>query len=54
MGFYYPDSGQILIDGVDLQKISIKGFRKKVGYLDSKSALFDTSIRNNIAGEKVL
>lgn len=44
MGFLEPDSGQILIDGVDIKSLPEKELlkiRKNIGYLFQESTLFD-------------
>eukprot|EP00005_Dracoamoeba_jomungandri_P003547 CAMPEP_0174258808 /NCGR_PEP_ID=MMETSP0439-20130205/7744_1 /TAXON_ID=0 /ORGANISM="Stereomyxa ramosa, Strain Chinc5" /LENGTH=429 /DNA_ID=CAMNT_0015342455 /DNA_START=519 /DNA_END=1808 /DNA_ORIENTATION=- len=44
-----PNNGQILIDGVDIRKLSIEWVREKVGIVMQSPILFSTSIANNIA-----
>ena len=51
--FYDPDSGYILIDGIDLRNIDIEALRSCMGVVTQETMLFNDSIRNNIAyGEK--
>ena len=47
--FYDPTRGQIEIDGVDLKKLSIDSFRKKLGIVTQETILFHDTIKNNIA-----
>lgn len=46
--FYLPSSGRILIDGVDIQDLSLTGLRKTLSYVGQESVLFDDSIAANI------
>lgn len=46
--FYNPDSGKILIDGLDIQDLQIKSIRKQVGVMLQDSFLFSGSIIDNI------
>lgn len=47
--FYDPDSGRILIDGIDLKEISIKSLRNLMGIVTQETFLFNESVKNNIA-----
>ena len=47
--FYDPDSGQVLIDGVDLRKLRLKWIRDRIGLVSQEPVLFDTTVRENIA-----
>ncbi len=47
-GFYEPDKGQILIDGIPLSAISKPSWRKKIGFVPQEMFLFHDSIRNNV------
>ncbi len=46
---YDPTEGQILIDGIDIQKISLKDLRNKIGIVTQETILFNDTIKNNIA-----
>jgi len=46
--FYYPDSGEILIDGYDLKTLDIKWWRGMIGYVGQEPVLFNSSIEDNI------
>jgi ATP-binding cassette subfamily B protein len=47
--FYEPQSGQILIDGVDLQSVTLKSLRQQVGIVPQDTVLFSGTIAQNIA-----
>ncbi|XP_010439908.1 PREDICTED: ABC transporter B family member 9 [Camelina sativa] len=47
--FYDPESGQVLIDNVDLKKLKLKWIRSKIGLVSQEPVLFATTIRENIA-----
>ncbi|XP_024020533.1 ABC transporter B family member 9 isoform X2 [Morus notabilis] len=47
--FYDPDSGEVLIDGVDLKRLQLKWIREKIGLVSQEPVLFATTIRENIA-----
>ncbi|WP_269076406.1 ABC transporter ATP-binding protein [Anaerocellum diazotrophicum] len=46
--FYDPQKGSILIDGIDLKKISFKSLRKLIGIVQQEPFLFSGSILENI------
>lgn len=48
MGDYLADSGEVTIDGIDLQMISPKALRKKVTRIRHDSYLFAGTIRENL------
>ncbi len=48
-GFYEPDAGAILIDGVPLADLDPFGWRTRLGYVGQDVFLFNASIRDNIA-----
>ena len=47
--FYDVDSGEILIDGVDIRKMTLKSLRTHVGIVLQDSILFPGTLRHNIA-----
>ncbi|XP_020251903.1 ABC transporter B family member 11-like [Asparagus officinalis] len=47
--FYDPQSGEVLIDGVNLKSLRLKWIRKKIGLVSQEPILFTTTIRENIA-----
>ncbi|MBO4491664.1 MAG: ABC transporter ATP-binding protein [Lentisphaeria bacterium] len=49
LGFYRPNSGRILIDGVLLSEKNLRSWRTRVGYVPQNVVLFDDTVRANIA-----
>ena len=49
MGFYEPQSGSVLVDGIDLRQIDPADLRRNVGYVGQESILFYGTLRDNIA-----
>ena len=47
-GFHKPDSGKVLVDGVDLATVRLSDYRGQLGVVLQESFLFDGSIRDNI------
>jgi ABC-type multidrug transport system fused ATPase/permease subunit len=47
-GFHNPDSGQVLVDGVDLSTVKLDSYRSQLGVVLQESFLFDGSIRDNV------
>jgi ATP-binding cassette subfamily B protein len=48
LGLYQPTSGKILIDGKDLNHISLHSLRSQVGVVDQDTFLFSGTIKENI------
>ncbi|MGI9452668.1 MAG: type I secretion system permease/ATPase [Geminicoccaceae bacterium] len=48
LGFFEPDDGTVLIDGVDLRQIDPSDLRRNVGALLQDVVLFDGTLRDNI------
>lgn len=46
--FINPNAGQILIDGIDLQDVSLKSYRKHLGVVLQDDFLFEGTIKENI------
>ncbi|MCR8827068.1 ABC transporter transmembrane domain-containing protein [Pseudosulfitobacter koreensis] len=46
--FYEPQSGRIMIDGVDLSTLSRDGFRRHIALVPQDPVIFATSARDNI------
>ena len=46
--FYDIDSGQILVDGVDVRAMSQEHLRQKIGFVPQKAVLFSGTIEDNI------
>lgn len=47
--FYDPDSGEVLIDGVDIKKLQLTWLRQNIGLVGQEPILFATTIRDNVA-----
>ncbi|KAL8029397.1 hypothetical protein ABFX02_14G223000 [Erythranthe guttata] len=47
--FYDPDSGQITLDGVEIQRLRLKWLRQQMGLVSQEPVLFNDTIRANIA-----
>ncbi|KAL0914305.1 hypothetical protein M5K25_014641 [Dendrobium thyrsiflorum] len=47
--FYDPDSGHILLDGIELRKFQLNWLRKQMGLVSQEPILFNNTIRSNIA-----
>ncbi|MQL95598.1 hypothetical protein Taro_028264 [Colocasia esculenta] len=47
--FYDPDSGKILLDGVEIQDLQLRWLRQQMGLVSQEPALFNDTIRANIA-----
>jgi subfamily B ATP-binding cassette protein MsbA len=47
--YYNPSGGRILIDGVDIQSLSLKSLRGQLSYVGQESVLFDDTVAANIA-----
>ena len=47
-GIYYPDDGEILIDGIDVRKIKLSSLRRHFGQMLQDVFLFSGTIRSNI------
>jgi ATP-binding cassette, subfamily B, bacterial MsbA len=47
--FYDVESGQVMVDGVDVRKIKMKSLRELVGIVTQETILFNETIKNNIA-----
>ena len=46
--FYEPDSGDILIDGINIKKYDQRSLRKNIGLVQQEVFLFSDSVRHNI------
>ncbi len=47
--FYDPTSGEILIDGIDIRKVTLKSLRDQIAIVTQEVILFNDTVRNNIA-----
>ena len=46
---YDVEEGQILIDGIDIRKVTLKSLRDHIGLVTQQTILFNDTVRNNIA-----
>jgi subfamily B ATP-binding cassette protein MsbA len=46
--FHTPDTGRILVDGVDLSTVRLDDYRAQLGVVLQESFLFDGTIRDNV------
>lgn len=47
--FYNPDSGRILLDNVELNKLKLSWLRQQMGLVGQEPVLFNETIRTNLA-----
>jgi len=47
--FYDPQIGQILIDGINIQDVTLKSLRRQIGIVPQETILFSGTIAQNIA-----
>jgi ABC-type multidrug transport system fused ATPase/permease subunit len=48
LGFYKPQQGEILLDGINLNQIDPKEIRKKINYINQRTLLINDTIINNM------
>jgi subfamily B ATP-binding cassette protein MsbA len=46
--FHKPDSGQVLVDGIDLSTVRLDSYRSQLGVVLQESFLFDGTIKENV------
>ncbi|MFJ2830174.1 ABC transporter transmembrane domain-containing protein [Streptomyces sp. NPDC087263] len=46
--FYDPDEGSVLVDGTDLRRWPVSGYRRLIGYVPQEAHLFSGDIAGNI------
>ena len=47
--FYDPTSGELLIDGIDVREMNLRGLRRQIGMVSQDTLLFSATIGENIA-----
>ena len=47
-GFYFPQKGKILIDGIDIKKMNLRNYRSHIGIVPQEPTLFNDTIEANI------
>jgi ABC-type multidrug transport system fused ATPase/permease subunit len=50
--FHNPNSGKVLVDGIDLSTVRLDSYRSRLGVVLQDSFLFDGTIRENVAFSK--
>lgn len=48
VGFYQPDGGTILVDGIDIRQLDINDVRHNIGYAPQDIHLFSGTLRDNL------
>ncbi|WP_299832797.1 type I secretion system permease/ATPase [Pseudomonas sp.] len=48
MGFYAPEDGQLLLDGLDLRQLDVADLRQQIGYVAHDLPLLAGSLRDNL------
>lgn len=48
MGFYTPEEGQLLLDGLDLRQLDVADLRHQIGYVAHDMPLLSGSLRDNL------
>ena len=51
--FYEPQNGKIILDGQEINKVSLKSLRNKISLVSQDVILFDDSVENNIKYAKL-
>lgn len=49
LGFYAPDQGRMLYDGVDYREFSLESLRRQFALVTQRGVIFDGTLRDNIA-----
>jgi ATP-binding cassette subfamily B protein len=48
IGFYRPQQGRILLDGIDQRELDLRSWRRQIAVVPQNTILFSDSLRNNI------
>ncbi len=48
MGLHRPTEGEVLIDGVPMQEVDIRSWRRQIGYVPQETLLLHDSVFNNV------
>ncbi|MFT3830413.1 MAG: ABC transporter ATP-binding protein [Opitutaceae bacterium] len=48
LGFRHPSAGRISVDGLDLESLDLRAYRRQVGVVPQTTVLFSGSIRDNL------
>ena len=49
IGFYRPTAGKILLDGVDMEELDLRSYRRRLAVVPQNTRLYSGTIRENIA-----
>lgn len=49
LGYYKPNKGQILVNGIDFNEIDLIWFRSRIGLVSQEPVLFSGTIKENIS-----
>lgn len=52
-GYYEPKQGRVLVDGHDIQDVTIESLRRNIALVPQEVTLFNDTIRNNIGYGKI-
>ena len=47
-GFYFPQNGKILIDGIDIKKMNLTKYRSRIAVVPQEPTLFNDTVEANI------
>ena len=47
-GYYFANSGEVSIDGIDIRKVNLKSLRRHIAVVPQEVVLFNSSIKDNI------
>ena len=48
LGLFQPSEGEILLDGINLNKFNLNSFRAKIGYVSQDPQLFNVTLKENL------
>lgn len=48
LGFYFPQEGDVLVDGISIKKFNLTAYRSRIGVVPQEPTLFNDSVENNI------
>jgi ATP-binding cassette, subfamily B, bacterial MsbA len=49
LGMYQPNSGRVMIDGIDIATVTLDSLRASISYVSQETFLFSGTVRDNIA-----
>lgn len=48
LGFYFPQKGEILVDGISIKKLDLSAYRSRIGIVPQEPTLFNDTVDLNI------